>query len=539
MSHKKIYYEFIIFNLIFVFINCFSLDSFTKSIYASINENKNIKSLNKKKDIEIEYLILKYEDQINNIEIPYTHKMSIYINPKFYHSIISLDAKDNMNFYTLKNNLFFWITTSQFKRKEPYTIINEQNKSHVILERLEYFDEYLNEEKNISYKNYWNNLINNEKNINSNYTLEIEQLLNNNLLEINNAIKDSYNKIGKWCKDNSYELFFIYDKKKSKFIINKIFVYYIKSETKSTLINLNQIKFENILIEQGDKIYNNFNFKKYLEHITYINNTEYNIKISTNKKDSIYHNMMSLKFDEKTLNKYYNNTIDNNICIIIHYILTEDVYIEKNEFLKRFEEILISKGINKTLIKNNIKYNLYASNFIEQELSSDLSEQAYFSFILCTNKDILDILNNTLSYTIHFRYQPSLNINSNKTHQLTIMPQPFVYILNHQENNPKNFLDEMLYNNNIFKEEKNLNDNLKIFEEEIMNKKMRIINQVNILNDNYYNLIHEIPAGQKKYFLIVTFITVLTSFTGFFIIFWGVMKYISAPNIIEKMKKIE
>jgi hypothetical protein len=539
MSHKKIYYEFIIFNLIFVFINCFSLDSFRKSIYASINENKNIKSLNKKKDIEIEYLILKYEDQINNIEIPYTHKMSIYINPKFYHSIISLDAKDNMNFYTLKNNLFFWITTSQFKRKEPYTIINEQNKSHVILERLEYFDEYLNEEKNISYKNYWNALINNEKNINSNYTLEIEQLLNNNLLEINNAIKDSYNKIGKWCKDNSYELFFIYDKKKSKFIINKIFVYYIRNETKSTLINLNQIKFENILIEQGDKIYNNFNFKKYLEHITYINNTEYNIKISTNKKDSIYHNMMSLKFDEKTLNKYYNNTIDNNICIIIHYILTEDVYIEKNEFLKRFEEILISKGINKTLIKNNIKYNLYASNFIEQELSSDLSEQAYFSFILCTNKDILDILNNTLSYTIHFRYQPSLNINSNKTHQLTIMPQPFVYILNNQENNPKNFLDEMLYNNNIFKEEKNLNDNLKIFEEEIMNKKMRIINQVNILNDNYYNLIHEIPAGQKKYFLIVTFITVLTSFTGFFIIFWGVMKYISAPNIIEKMKKIE
>ena len=539
MSHKKIYYEFIIFNLIFVFINCFSLDSFTKSIYASINENKNIKSLNKKKDIEIEYLILKYEDQINNIEIPYTHKMSIYINPKFYHSIISLDAKDNMNFYTLKNNLFFWITTSQFKRKEPYTIINEQNKSHVILERLEYFDEYLNEEKNISYKNYWNALINNEKNINSNYTLEIEQLLNNNLLEINNAIKDSYNKIGKWCKDNSYELFFIYDKKKSKFIINKIFVYYIKNETKSTLINLNQIKFENILIEQGDKIYNNFNFKKYLEHKTYINNTEYNIQISTNKKDSIYHNMMSLKFDEKTLNKYYNNTIDNNICIIIQYILTEDVYIEKNEFLKRFEEILISKGINKTLVKNNIKYNLYASNFIEQELSSDLSEQAYFSFILCTNKDILDILNNTLSYTIHFRYQPSLNINSNKTHQLTIMPQPFVYILNNQENNPKNFLDEILYNNNIFKDEKNLKDNLKIFEEEIMNKKMRIINQVNILNDNYYNLIHEIPAGQKKYFLIVTFITVLTSFIGFFIIFWGVMKYISAPNIIEKMKKIE
>ena len=248
---------------------------------------------------------------------------------------------------------------------------------------------------------------------------------------------------------------------------------------------------------------------------------------------------MSLNFKEQTLNNFYNKLFNNEICFLIHYILTEDVYIERNEFLKRFEEILQSHGINKTLIKENIKYNLIASKFIEQELSSDLSEQAYFSFVICTNKFILDILNNTISFTIHFRYQPSLNSNSNKTHKSTIMPQPFIFISNDNISNKKEILHEIIYKNNIFKEGKNTTDKLRIFEEEIKNKKINIINQVRILNDNYQELIHQIPVGQKKYFLVVTFITVVTSFCGFFIIFMGVMNYISAPKNYNKMKKIE
>ena len=103
----------------------------------------------------------------------------------------------------------------------------------------------------------------------------------------------------------------------------------------------------------------------------YLDNSEYKINIATNKKDSVYHNLMSLTFSEETLNKYYKKSTNNEICLMIHYILTEDVYIERNEFIKRFEEILISNGVNKTLINENIKYDLYASKFIEQELSSD------------------------------------------------------------------------------------------------------------------------------------------------------------------------
>lgn len=214
-------------------------------------------------------------------------------------------------------------------------------------------------------------------------------------------------------------------KKKNKFLLHKIFIYFIKDETKSCQINLKQINFENVILEQGNKIYQNFNYKKFFTNEEYLNNTEYKIKISTNKKDSIYHNMMTLNLDNQLINKYLNQSNNNEISFIIHYILTEDVYIERNEFIKRFEEMLYFYGINKTSIKENIKYNLYASKFIEQELSSDLSEQAYFTFYIKTNKYILDLLNNTISFTVHFRYQPSLNSTSNKTHQKTFMPQPF------------------------------------------------------------------------------------------------------------------
>ena len=84
---------------------------------------------------------------------------------------------------------------------------------------------------------------------------------------------------------------------------------------------------------------------------------------------------MSLNFNENTLNNFYNKYENKNkeICYLIYYILTEDVHIERNEFMTRFKEILESQGIKKDLL-SNIKYNLYASKFIEQELSSDLSE---------------------------------------------------------------------------------------------------------------------------------------------------------------------
>ena len=538
MSHKKFFLGLLIFNLYICIITCFSLDDFSKSIYASINETQNIKSISKKSVIETEYLILKYENSLNNHEISYNNKISLYLNSKFYHNIISLDTKNKMDFYTLKNNFLSATTSLHSKIIDPYTIIEDEN--HFILERLEYIDENLNleDKKNNLAQNYWYNLIN-EKPLNTSNAPLLEELLNIKLNEVQNAIKESYNKIGKWNRDNSYELVFVCDKKKNKFLLHKIFVYFIKDETKSCQINLKQINFENVILEQGNKIYQNFNYKKFFTNEEYLNNTEYKIKISTNKKDSIYHNMMTLNLDNQLIKKYLNQSNNNEISFIIHYILTEDVYIERNEFIKRFVEMLYSYGINKTSIKENIKYNLYASKFIEQELSSDLSEQAYFTFYIKTNKYILDLLNNTISFTVHFRYQPSLNSTSNKTHQKTFMPQPFFYILNSNATYEKDFLDGIIYNNNMFKGENKTKDNLKIFEDEIKIKKRNILNQVNILNENYLDLIHEIPAGQKKYFLIVTLVTVITSVAGFCIILLGVVNYLSANERYDKMKKIE
>ena len=153
MSHKKNFFIFLIFNLYFINIFCFSLDTFTKSIFANINESEKMQNNLKKNTFETEYIILKYENPLNNFNCPYIHKMSLYINPKFYHNIISLDKADKLEFYTLKNNILKHTSKSSYKISEPYTIIEDENNT--IYERLEYFDEFLNlEEKNITFKNY-------------------------------------------------------------------------------------------------------------------------------------------------------------------------------------------------------------------------------------------------------------------------------------------------------------------------------------------------------------------------------------------------
>ena len=186
MSDKKVFLVFILLNIFFININCFSLDSFSKSIYASIKESENLKTNLVKDTIDPDYLILKYENTLTNFDSPYINSMSLYLNPKFYHNIISLDSNDKINFYTLKNNILHIVSREFYKIKEPYTLIEDNN--HTIFERLEYFTEYLNsEDKNATYKNYWYNLINDLPMNNSTIPL-IESLTNITLLEINKAI---------------------------------------------------------------------------------------------------------------------------------------------------------------------------------------------------------------------------------------------------------------------------------------------------------------------------------------------------------------
>ena len=525
--------------ILYIPIFSLSISSFSKSLYFSINENKNLESVKSNSKISPEYMIMKYEEKLDNYKGSLNNRMSLFINSKFYHNIICLDPNEKTNFYTLKNTVLKHVSTFHYKVSDSYTVIEDKN--HYCLERLEYIDEDLNlDEKNIFLnKNYWFNLIN-DKPLKESPSPLIEYLTNINLFEINKQVKESYNKISKWNKDNSYELVFVYDNIKNKFLLHKIFIYFIKNKlnTNTCEINLSKENFENVVIEYKNKLYENFNFRKEIDSNDFLRNEEYKIKISTNKKDSVYHNLMSLTFDDKTLDNYYNKFNNKDICYLIHYVLTEDVYIERNEFMTRFKEILESHGINKELFKQ-VKYDLYASKFIEQELSSDLSEQAYFSFIFCANKDILKLLKNTISFTIHFRYQPSLKANSTKTHQTVVMPQPFFYVFPGDLTYEKVFYEEIISKNNIFYGQNNIKDKLKLFEEEIKVKKLRKINQVNILNDNYKQLIHEIPGGQMKYFWNITFTTTVVSLVGFLIIFMGVMKYISADYIQVKKVKIK
>ena len=525
--------------ILYIPIFSLSISSFSKSLYFSINENKNLESVKSNSKISPEYMIMKYEEKLDNYKGSLNNRMSLFINSKFYHNIICLDPNEKTNFYTLKNTVLKHVSTFHYKVSDSYTVIEDKN--HYCLERLEYIDEDLNlDEKNIFLnKNYWFNLIN-DKPLKESPSPLIEYLTNINLFEINKQVKESYNKISKWNKDNSYELVFVYDNIKNKFLLHKIFIYFIKNKlnTNTCEVNLSKENFENVVIEYKNKLYENFNFRKEIDSNDFLRNEEYKIKISTNKKDSVYHNLMSLTFDDKTLDNYYNKFNNKDICYLIHYVLTEDVYIERNEFMTRFKEILESHGINKEFFKQ-VKYDLYASKFIEQELSSDLSEQAYFSFIFCANKDILKLLKNTISFTIHFRYQPSLKANSTKTHQTVVMPQPFFYVFPGDLTYEKVFYEEIISKNNIFYGQNTIKDKLKLFEEEIKVKKLRKINQVNILNDNYKQLIHEIPGGQMKYFWNITFTTTVVSLVGFLIIFMGVMKYISADYIQVKKVKIK
>ena len=516
-------------------IYCSSLNSFSKSLYASIKPQKNIDLQHIKPDSKIEpdYLILKYEDSLNNYKGSLNNHMSLFISSKYYHNVICLDPTEKTNFYTLKNTILKHVSTFHYKVSDSYTVIEDKN--NYCLERLEYIDEDLNlDEKNIFLnKNYWYNLINGKPLKDSPSPL-IEHLTNISLFEMNKEIIENYNKISKWNKDNSYELVFVYDNIRNKFLLQKVFIYFIKNKNYNydCVIDFKKNKFENIIIEYNNKLYQNFDFKKEISD-NFLKNDEYKMKITTNKKDSVYHNLMSLTFDDKTLDNLYNKNGNKDICYLIHYVLTEDAYIERNEFMTRFKEILDAHGVNQNKFKN-IKYELYASKFIEQELSSDLSEQAYFSFVFCANKEVLKLLKNTISYTIHFRYQPSLKANSTKTHQTVVMPQPFILVVPGDAKIDKTFLNDIIHKNNLFYGENNLKDKLKLFEEEIKIKKLRIINQVNIFNENYKELIHEIPGGQMKYFWNITLTTSIVSCVGFLIIFMGVMNYISPEEIYDK-----
>ena len=65
----------------------FSLNHFSKSLYTSINEDKEIdlKNIKSNSKIDSDYLIMKYEESLNNFKGSLNNRMSLFINSKYYH----------------------------------------------------------------------------------------------------------------------------------------------------------------------------------------------------------------------------------------------------------------------------------------------------------------------------------------------------------------------------------------------------------------------------------------------------------------------
>ena len=524
MKQLLIFYFLISTILSFENLNHKSIFFSSLDISQEIKNESFIFSQTHKTDLIIE----KYESIIKNNITP-NNSISIYINSLYYKIVICLDTK-YPGYYTLKNRLKQHVSTYHYKNSDSYTSL-EDDKNYYCIERIEYIDKKMNlyEKNSLLDKNFWYNLINNEKNYGD--IPLIESMLNIHFFETHEKIKKLFEQnINKWNDNCSYELVLYFDTQQNLFVLNKIFLYFYGNSIK---LKINQNSFENVFMfhKQLNQIYKyssnykNSNKKKFTKkNFPNIYMYNYKYKIITNKKTSVYHNTMEIQLNEKILNDFYEKyktPKSNSLCYLIHEILTEDVYIEKNEFKNLVNEYMDEKGIN-------VKYNLYASRFIEQELSSDLSEQAYFSFYFCATYEQMKKINFNIKFPIHFRYQPSLNENSNQTHQIVMMPHPYFHILNSNENTFKNYIldfyDKILYKSNIY--EKNEINNRKLFSKEIKIKMNTILNEQNMLLYNYEQLKHKIPAGQMKYFWPIVFVTTITSIIGFAIICFGLIKLV-------------
>jgi len=369
----------------------------------------------------------------------------------------------------------------------------------------------------------------------------------------------------------------------NKFVLNNIFVYFMqmpKLELTPELITLinnnNQIsayedklkqfnknnidkdhyislirthdRFENIFIDykylnKQIKFSKNFLDSKKSKINTKDLNDEKNktnplIKsFSTLQRESIFHNRLNFKLNlDKNEKEIINSNKNNKICLLIYQHLTEDTYIEKNEF---------KLHLNKIFIEYETQY--FFSDEIDQEISSDISKQYFASFAICSsieffrNKFFEDKilyksekkqLNKELeiSFPIHFRYQPPIY---NTYHQEVFLNLPLIEVIIQEDQFFS--IEKSLINNRIFEEKINLKkalnyksnrkqikDYRKIFTDEIRNR-LTLINDYKLIFDNLTKIRHFIPAGKMEHLYLVISMTFIVTLIGFCIIVFGII----------------
>ena len=177
MKQLLIFYFLISTILSFENLNHKSIFFSSLDISQEIKNESFIFSQTHKTDLIIE----KYESIIKNNITP-NNSISIYINSLYYKIVICLDTK-YPGYYTLKNRLNQHVSTYHYKNSDSYASL-EDDKKHYCIERLEYIDKKMNlyEKNSLLDKNFWYNLINNEKK-----TIDIpliESMLNIHFFEI-------------------------------------------------------------------------------------------------------------------------------------------------------------------------------------------------------------------------------------------------------------------------------------------------------------------------------------------------------------------
>ena len=437
-----------------------------------------------------------------------SNSLNIFISPLYNKNVLCLDINQS-NFYTLKNNLLnYLLKPTNPTIKNYYTEIFDENT--FCMERLEYYDNETNlhEKDHQIHLNYFYNLFYSPNAINPSSIPLIQHITDININEMHSLMLNELNTFKLMNNNNvnkhwGYQLSFGFEN--DKFILNTLYLIL------PTQLNI-ETYLSNVLSKTKDVLINSKGIQTFDPNSFLCNHS---IKIKTNKDTSVYHNMMEVHFNKDIIKSYNSN---DNKCFVFHYILTEDVYIEKNEFRN-----LVNEYIGDL---TSVNYTLYASNFIEQELSSDLSGQAFFSFHICINENELNKLHNIIKFPVHFRYQPSVDENSTLTHQTVIMPQPLVLLVDSTFNYKKDFIQRYVKTSQYAN-----------FTDEIKHLLETHINEFTLFTNNYQQLQHLIPIVQGKNFLIVAIITSITAILGFIIILRSLLVYVVDKN--ENKVKID
>lgn len=257
--------------------------------------------------------------------------------------------------------------------------------------------------------------------------------------------------------------------------------------------------FEEFFILDKDNHRISYENKTQTEEIPFnIGEHLYDIKVKTKKLVSVFHDDITIITNE------------NKNCLFMFQYLSEDTYVEKNEFISMTSSINSNKEV--------LEYAF--SSFIDQELSSDLTSPYYTAINLCQNNNI-----SSLKYPIHIRYQPPSNTAD---HNRVIMPMPYIHFYNlNKTSNITQVIAERL-----FREQTITGSRSKyIMNIEEITSRLDDLNYLLSYRTNHNELAHYIPVGRLNDFYKVAIITLLVTCFGSSLILYQLL--------MSTLKKVE